>query len=228
MSNPKLSIIIPAYNEEQSIVETVQAIMDWPIQKEVIIVDDGSKDSTFQKIKELAEQSNEIKGVALEKNIGKGEALMRGINKASGEILLFLDGDLKATAKNAIKLVEPILENNVDMTIAKFPPAKIKGGFGFVKNLATYGIYLYTGFRPSAPLSGQRAIKKSVMDQINYLSSGFGIEVGLTIDVLRKGYRVKEIEIPLYHRETGRDMKGFVHRGKQFTAVFKTLVKKLN
>lgn len=227
MTLQKLSIIVPAYNEEKNLLFTIQAIMQWPYDKEIIIIDDGSKDDTAEIIKSLQKQSETVKGVFLSKNEGKGHALLKGVSLATGDILLFLDADLRQTANKAIQLIDPILEDKADMTIAKFPPAKKKGGFGLVKNLATYGILLYTGFRPSAPLSGQRAMKKEVMGRINNLSAGYGIEVGLTIDVIRKGYRIKEVEIPLNHRETGRNLQGFIHRGKQFVAVVNTLVTKI-
>ena len=83
---------------------------------------------------------------------------------------------------------------------------------------------MMTGFQMSAPLSGQRAIKREVIKDIPKLVNGFGIEVGLTIDVLKKGYLIRELDIPLYHRETGRDLSGFVHRGTEFLAVLKALM----
>ncbi len=219
----KISVIIPAYNEEHYIEKTVVAIHQWSFPLEAIIVNDGSTDQTTQIINDLSGKFP-IKAIYLEKNVGKGKALMKGIEQASGDIIIFLDADLGETAKHAVKLLSPILESKADMAIACLPAPKHKGGFGFVKGLAKAGIYYFTGQRISASLSGQRAMTRKVIEAIPTLTSGFGIEVGLTIDVLRRGFIIKEVEIPLTHRETGRDIEGVLHRGREFMDVLKALL----
>lgn len=222
--NNQISIIIPAYDEEDYIAKTIMAIFKWSIEPEIIVVNDGSKDNTYNVLKTFASIPN-IKIINCNENYGKGHALALGLLAAKGEIILFLDADLGESAVDSERLLEPILENKADMSIAVFPKSNKKAGFGLVKGLAKKGIYYLTGSNISAPLSGQRAFKREVLERVE-LINGFGIEVGLTIDVLRKGYRIKEIEIPLTHRESGRDLKGFTHRGKQFTAVFWALLHK--
>jgi len=222
---PKISVIIPAYNEEQYIEKTAAAVMDWPVVPEVIIIDDGSTDQTAVILEKMAKRYP-LKTVCLTKNRGKGNALMKGVQQAKGEILVFLDADLMNTARHAYSLLDPIVAGTADMTIALFPPAKKKGGFGLVKHLAKTGIRLLTGVEVTASLSGQRALKREVIEAIPKLISGFGIEVGLTIDAIRKGYQVQEVEIPLTHRETGRNLKGFLHRGKEFFDVSRALIAK--
>lgn len=217
MNDNLITVVIPAYNEEGYIEQTLNAINNWAIKAEVIVVNDGSTDRTEQILK-----GYDVIAFTLKKNRGKGQALMEGIKNANGDVLLFLDADLGQSAKEAEKLIYPILEGKADMTIAILPKAKTKGGFGLVKNFAQKGIYFLTGFNATAPLSGQRAMKREIIEQLQ-LVDGFGIEVGLTIDTIRKGYSIVEVEVPLSHRETGRDLKGFVHRGKEFVAVFKAL-----
>lgn len=68
-------------------------------------------------------------------------------------------------------------------------------------------------------------MKREVADGLLYIPSGFGIELGLTVHALRSGFSVKEIPLPMSHRETGRDLSGFLHRGKQFTAIVQTLIR---
>jgi glycosyltransferase involved in cell wall biosynthesis len=221
---PLITIVIPAWNEEDRIAETLLALRG-PAWKrfsiEIIVVDDGSQDDTFQQASRWTERV-----IRHPKNLGKGRAMETGWRAGRGQIFLFLDADLGASAEHAWKLIVPITDRQADMAIAILPPAQRKGGFGFVKGLASAGIYRLSGYHPSAPLSGQRAILKRVLEHIGGLSYGFGIEVGLTIDAARKGYRILEVEVPFQHRETGRNWSGFLHRGKQFIQVGRTLIHK--
>lgn len=221
---PLISIIIPAWNEGDRIKETLQAVragLPDMHHIELIVVDDGSIDDTYRQAEPWA--TSVIRHLH---NRGKGAALESGWRAAKGAILLFLDADLGESAYYARKLLSPLEANTADMCIAKLPNAVRKGGFGLVKGLASKGIYKLSGYLPSAPLSGQRAVRRDVLERIGGLSKGYGIEVGLTIDVARSGFRIVEVEVPFRHRETGRDWSGFYHRGKQFLQVGMTLLKK--
>lgn len=216
-----VSIVIPAWNESNHIATTLQTLHEsrrevvwWD---ELIVIDDGSTDNTYEQALPYAD-----KIIIHMQNKGKGAALEAGCSQAEHSIILLLDADLGESAAHAIKLIEPVSHHNIDMTIAKFPQSNKKAGFGLVKRLATYGIYSLSGFIATAPLSGQRAVRKHCIQSIG-LSKGFGIEVGLTIDAARKGYKIQEVEVPFKHRETGRDWDGFVHRGKQFVSVSRAL-----
>ncbi len=184
-------------------------------------MDDGSKDETI-----LAATPYADRVICHSCNMGKGAALHNGWRMANGSYIIFLDADLGESAGNVGLLLEPILQNEYDMTIAELPMAQIRGGFGLVKGLAIKGIYRLCGYRTRTPLSGQRAIRREVLERIGGLSRGFGIEVGLTIDVARAGFRIGELPIPFRHRESGRDWHGFYHRGKQFVSVGRTLIHK--
>lgn len=217
-----VSVLIPAFNEEEKIYATVQAVQSIPSVQEIIVIDDASKDGTTEQAKAAG-----AKVITLATNVGKGGALNRGLQEFTGEILVMLDGDLGSTAAEAGKLIEPILAGEADMTIARFPKAKKKGGFGLVKGLAHQGIKAFTGLEMWSPLSGQRAMTRAVVSAIGTFASGYGVEVGLTIDVARRGFRVREVPVNMTHSETGRDIKGFQHRGKQFVHVAKILLGKL-
>lgn len=217
-----VTIIIPAYNEAESIKATVQAVKGLEKVDQVIVVNDCSTDDTAR----LAEEAG-AEVVNLPENRGKGGALNYGMKFARGNVIGLLDGDLGRTAAEVDKLLEPVLSNKADMTIGRFPPPTKKGGFGLVTLLAKRGIRWYTGLEVASPLSGQRVIRKNVLEAIGEFESGFRVEVGLTIDVLRHGFRVKEIPVQMSHAETGRDLAGFLHRGKQLVDVFNVLLKRL-
>lgn len=214
----EVSVLIPAYNESIHIYDTVRAVKEVPEVNEIIVVDDASADNTA----ELAEKAG-ARVIRLELNIGKGGALNKGMTAVTGDIIALVDGDLGRTAGDVRKLILPVLEDRFDMTIARFPRARKKGGFGLVKGLARNGIKFFTGLEMMSPLSGQRVMTRQVFDALGCFASGYGVEVGLTIDVARRGFRILEVDVNMTHAETGRDLKGFLHRGKQFVHVLKVL-----
>ena len=218
-SNKIVSVLIPAYNEEKFIKATLDAVKSISEVHRIIVVDDGSEDMTVN----LARAAGVVV-VTSEQNSGKGGALNLGARSVDNcDIVVLLDADLGHTAAEARKLIIPILEGIADMTIAQFPRLKHKGGFGLVKGLAHKGIKHFTGLEMQSPLSGQRAMTKAVFNKILPFASGYGVEVALTINVARMGYRVKEVPVHMTHDLTGRDLRGFIHRGKQFKDVLKEL-----
>ena len=224
--NPYISIIIPAYNEADKIKDTLENIKSIDEINEIIVIDDGSSDDT-SKIASSVE-SEKIKLFTLERNKGKGYALNYGLKIAmeNADIIGFLDGDLGSSSKEVKKLIDPILNNEADVIIAKFPPAKKKGGLGFVKGLAKESVLEMTGKELDATLSGQRLFKKEVLQRFDEIPFGYGVEVGMTIDILKYGYTIKEVLVNMTHSETGRDLKGFIHRGKQYYHIKKVLKQK--
>ena len=113
-----------------------------------------------------------------------------------------------------------MLDDEADMTIAILPPqSRPGGGRGLVVGLSARGIERATGWTPTQPLSGQRCLTREALVAAMPLARGFGVETGLSVDLLRQGYRVKEVEVDLHHRVTGRDLRGQVHRARQYRDV---------
>lgn len=224
--HPYISIIIPAYNEEGRIKDTLDSIVDIKEINEIVVVDDGSSDDTYKIASEI--KNDKLKVFKLDKNRGKGYALNYGlrISMKNADIIGFLDGDLGKSAKEIRKLIVPILDGEADVTIAKFPPAKKKGGLGFVKGLAKQSVLEMTGVELDSTLSGQRIFKKEVLEKFDEIPFGYGVEVGMTIDILKYGYTIKEVLVNMTHNETGRNLKGFIHRGKQYYHIKKVLGQK--
>jgi glycosyltransferase involved in cell wall biosynthesis len=218
-----IAVLIPAHNEAATIAETVSAARSIPGVTRVVVVDDGSEDETDR----LAESAG-AKVVRMYGNVGKGAALEAGAMRVeNADMVLLLDGDLGATASQGALLLEPILGGRADMSIAAFPRPTGKAGFGLVKNLARRGIHVLGGsdFTPTAPLSGQRAITNDCLRAIRPFSAGYGVEVGATVRALRAGFRIEEVPTTMSHAATGRDIRGFVHRGRQFVHVLSALIK---
>ncbi|GEB31650.1 glycosyltransferase family 2 protein [Brevibacillus sp. FSL K6-0770] len=217
----KVSVIIPAYNEAEEIGVTLRAIRERFFCDELIVVDDGSEDETATLAKKWADTV-----ISHPYNLGKGAAVQLGWQHARGDVIMLLDGDLRESAAEAEHLLPPLLADACDMTVAILPPPKQKAGMGLAKGLAHQGIKWLTGFEARAPLSGQRAMRRDLLAHLGKVDKGFGIEVGLTVDALRAGYRIHEVPVLFQHRETGNDWQGYAHRGKEFVAIGRTLCRK--
>lgn len=215
-----VTVVLPAYNEGKLIVSTLRAVKAANFADRILVIDDGSTDQTAELAKTEA-----VEVVTLKPNRGKGGALNYAAGLVETAVVVFLDADLGDTAAEAALLVEPIADGRADLTIARFPPPRKKGGFGLVKNLARRAIERAGGEHMASPLSGQRAMRREVMKSLMPFASGYGIELGMTLRALRQGYRVMEVPTNMYNNETGRDLAGFIHRGKQFWHVARVVLK---
>jgi glycosyltransferase involved in cell wall biosynthesis len=208
-------VLIPAYNEAERIAATVEAARSLPPVAEDVVIDDGSTDETGS----VAERAG-ARVIRLEQNQGKAAALMAGGKVAEGEFLLLLDADLGATAREAEKLLGPVLSGEFAMSVATFPVVPGRGGgAGIVVRTARGGIQRATGRVMAAPLSGQRCLSRAAWDAAQPLAPGFGVETAMTIAVLRAGLSVVEIETRMDHRVTQNDWRGRLHRLRQLRDV---------
>ncbi len=230
-----LAVIIPARNESDRISATVKAAAQIPGVDLVIVVDDGSNDGTGAQAAHAGaivsrHAVNRGKSAAME----TGAEAVRVIESRQAELasdgasarprhLLFLDADLAGTARDAAPLAGPVLSGDADMTIAVFASREKRGGHGFVLRLAGTGIERLTGWRPAEPLNGQRCLTRAAFEAARPLAGGWGAEVGLTIDLLRQGMRIAEVEVPLAHRATGTDLSSQLHRAHQLADVARAL-----
>ena len=236
----RLAVVIPARNEADRIADTVAAAGTLPGVDLVVVVDDGSRDGTAR----VAGQAGVARGVGgvrgvggagdvdcvvlrHARNRGKAAAMETGAEAIRladqrdgvSRHLLFLDADLGSTAAAAGPLTEPVLAGAADMTVAAFAARVKLGGHGFVVRLSGAGTRRAIGWAPAQPLNGQRCLTRAAFDAALPLARGFGVETALTIDLVRKGFRVAEVEVNLAHRATGRDLRSQVHRARQFADV---------
>jgi glycosyltransferase involved in cell wall biosynthesis len=217
-----IGVVIPAFNEEKTISATLNALKKISCIDRILVVDDGSADHTSMI---AAAVGAEV--LTLQPNGGKAHAMKKGYEALSCSVLAFLDADLESSAEEALKLIEPVCMGQAEATIARFPMTPGKGGFGFVKMLSDWGLSILTGRTVPSVLSGQRGFLRSVLTPDSFRYSGFGIEFGMTADMLLGGTKILEVDVTMKHRTTGRDLKSFVHRYRQFCDILKVLAKKL-
>lgn len=223
METSDLAVIVPAFDEEARIASTVEAAAKVAGVDLVVVVDDGSADATARVAREagavvVRHGRNRGKAAAMETGAAAVAAIEAREGGAGPRLLLFLDGDLEGTAGNAAPLAEPVRSGAAGMTIATLPPQP-GGGHGFVVRLARDGIRAAVGFDARQPLSGQRCLSRAAFEAALPLARGFGVETGLTIDVLRSGFRISEVEVEFRHRITGTDLAAQLHRARQYRDV---------
>jgi glucosyl-3-phosphoglycerate synthase len=210
VTNQRVRALVAARNEADRIAATVSALRSLPQVAEVVVMDDASTDGTPSAA--LAAGATVLQG---RRRTGKGRAVEGALHRLPpAEVWLLADADLGHTAARLGPVLSEVLEGRAHLAVAVLPPAR-SGGFGLVKRSARRAIRLLSGFEALEPLSGQRAITQEALEACRPLSAGFGLETGMTIDAVRRGFRVVEVPADLDHRATGRGVGGFAHRGRQ-------------
>ena len=227
-----VAVVIPARNEADRVHATVTAALGLPAVAVVIVVDDGSTDGTAAAARSAGavvtrHARNRGKGAALETGAEAARLLDQRERRDRPRHLLFLDADLAGTAALAGPLIEPVLAGRADMTIAVFTTTVKLGGHGLVVGLSGAGIRRATGWQPAQPLNGQRCLTRAAFEAARPLARGWGVETALSIDLLRQGLRVTEVEVELAHRATGTGMRAQLHRAHQLTDVARALATRL-
>jgi len=195
------AVLVAARDEEGTIAATVAALREQFPGAELIVADDGSRDATAAK----AERAGAT--VLKLPRRGKGQALTFAELAAPPGSIVLADADLVGDLR-------PLADGNADLQIAAFAERR-GGGFGIAKRAARELIRLRSGFSAREPLSGQRRLSEKARDVCFPVANGFGCEVRMTIDAARAGLAVTEVELPLDHSATGRDLHGFAHRARQ-------------
>jgi len=209
-------VIIAARNEADRIGATLDALAAALPGAELVVADDASTDATAHVA--LQHGARLVRGAARR---GKGanvtaaaESVMALAFEDDPPTFLLCDADLGGSAGELAKLCEAVERGECDLAVAAFAQ-RVGGGFGLARGFAIWAIERLCGLRTSAPISGQRAMRAEVFQVVVPFAAGFGMEIGITADAVRAGYRLREVELELAHRATGRSPRGFVHRGRQ-------------
>ncbi len=216
MSDPEpvIAVIVAARDEADRIGATLAALRGALPEAALWVADDASTDGTAEAAMIAGAQV-----VSRGRPHGKGANVTAAVEAAlSAEpvprLVLLCDGDLGDSAARLVALVEAVERDECDLAVAAFS-RRVGGGFGFALGFARWAIRRRCGLETSAPISGQRAMRVEVLCAALPFADGFGMEIGMTVDAVRAGYRLREYELDLAHRATGRSLGGFAHRGRQ-------------
>jgi glycosyltransferase involved in cell wall biosynthesis len=209
-----LSVIVAAHNEADRIGETVGALRDAFPEAAIWVADDASGDGTAEAALAAGAQV-----VSRGRPHGKGGNVSAAAAAALSAApvpsrFLLCDGDLGASAAALAPLVSAVGAGECDLAIAAFS-RQLGGGFGIAVGFARWATRRLCGFEAAAPISGQRAMRTEVLEATLPFARGWGMEIGMSVDAVRAGYRLREYELDLEHRSTGRSLAGFAHRGAQ-------------
>ena len=223
----KLSIIIPCYNEEKTIEELLNKVIDVELpenwKKEIIVVDDGSTDNTKNILKKYKDK---VKIIFKNKNEGKGAALKEGLKHVTGDYILIQDADLEYDPNDYIKLLEPINKNEAQIVIGvrKFNKFNL---FYFGGKILTKIFNLFLGSNFSDNATCYKLFPRKLIPQIlKYKENDFSFDnVCLSYELFKSGLKIKEIEINYNPRKEGKKIKikdGFIVLFKIFDIYSKT------
>ncbi len=207
-----LSVIIPCYNEERTIQAIVDQVRMVQLDKEIIIVDDCSRDRTFAIAQEIAADDPAIRVLRHPRNHGKGEAIRTGLAVAQGEIVIIQDADLEYDPNDYYALVRPIIERKVDVVFgSRFMGSHT--GMYFWNAIGNKFLTFLSNFLYNAWISDMetcyKVMRTDILRNLGLRSNDFRIEPEVTAKVLRLGYRIYEVPISYVGRtyEEGKKIR---------------------
>lgn len=211
--NPTLSVIIPVYNEKDTILEIVRRVQASPVDKEIIIVDDFSKDGTREILSKIKEKN--VKVVLHDKNYGKGFAIRTGLREVKGKITLIQDADLEYSPEDYPSLIQPILERKAKVVYGtRFPkgkshPSLIKNRFYLANRVLTTTSNLLYGTNITDEPTCYKVFSSDVLKSVNLRCERFEFCPEVTAKVRKKGHEIIEVPIQYSPRtiEEGKKIK---------------------
>ena len=220
LNGRRISVVIPAYNEAERLPGVLGRIPDFV--DEVLVVDDGSADGTYDAARAFSEKDPRIKAIRLEENCGKGCAMRAGVKQSTGDVVVFMDADGQHKPEDIIKLVEPIVRGEADMVIGarKVEERGKRPLHRRLSNIITTRLirlklrrYIYD------TQSGFRAFRREFLPEIE--SNRYEVETEMLFKAAKMGARIKEVPVGMIYDPAREERFGLMDVLRFIRAYFK-------
>ncbi|MHC4941739.1 MAG: glycosyltransferase family 2 protein [Planctomycetota bacterium] len=205
----KLSVVIPVYNEKNTVVEVIEKVASTPYDKEIVVVDDCSSDGTVDILKALDREDTRI--FYHDVNQGKGAALRTGFSKVEGDVVLIQDADLEYTPDDYPILLKPILEGMADVVYGSRFQAGVHRCHLFWHYVVNKSLTMFSNMLTNINLTDMetcyKVFKREVVDKLNIKSNRFGVEPEITAKVAKMRCRIYEVPISYFGRDYAEGKK---------------------
>lgn len=203
--SPCLSVVMPVYNEAQTVAEIVRAVLAQPIVAELICVDDGSSDGSLPVLQKLAATEPRMRVASHDTNQGKGAALRTGIARATAPIVIIQDADLEYDPREYPRILGPILENRADVVFgSRFTGSEAHRVLYFWHSVGNHFLTLlsnmFTNLNLNDMESCYKAFRREIIQGISIEENRFGFEPEITAKVARTGVRIYQVSVSYYGR----------------------------
>jgi glycosyltransferase involved in cell wall biosynthesis len=206
---PILSIVIPAYNERKTILQIIELVRQLDVDKQIIVVDDGSTDGTRDILASLP-AADDLDIFLHESNQGKGAALQTGFRLAEGEIVIVQDADLEYTPQDILKVIEPILQNKADVVYGSRYLEDNHQNSSWIHRFGNWLLTQLSNWTHGQNLTDMetcyKAIRRSILQDIRIDQQRFGFEPEITAKLARRGEKILEVPVR-YNARTWSDGK---------------------
>jgi len=207
----KLSVLMPVYNEARTIDEVLRQVALIPVEKEILVVDDGSTDAT-REILRAKEGHDGIRVILHDRNLGKGKALATALSQARGEILIIQDADLEYDPADYPALLRPIEMGRADVVYgSRFRGSAENRVQNFWHTAGNRALTLISNVVTDLNLTDMatcyKAFHRRVVPALDLQESGFGVDAEITVKVARGGFRIFEVPVSYFARSRAEGKK---------------------
>jgi len=194
----KISVVIPVYNERQTVLQIISRVKALPFDKEIVVVDDGSTDGTRGWLETLRDAPG-LRLILLDRNHGKGAALRAGFEAAMGDIIVVQDADLEYDPSDLVRVLQPIVAGTADVVFGSRYLAGCGGDRSLLHRLIngslTWASNRFTGLRLTDMETCHKAFRRDVLQSVPLRQNRFGFEPEVTAKLARRQCRFQEIPI---------------------------------